>query len=431
MALSKGALRKIQYVTASVLASSVIFTLLYYGIRRNAFEPLRETDELKRDATSIKDETIQQKEPEKLTDATLLFKNETIQQEPEKPAGAILLFKNETIQQEPQKPTEVTLPFRTQKILMHEFSYTGLGNKFMDLMFSLQYARQNNLTYAFNRMGFVANPRDADHTWLADLLVERFDRTRLIDHRLYYVSDFTRPPPPLSDQEKALEDGYFIDGSTSCGGKNCYMPEGASFSTGLFTNNDDLQDLLGVTAETRQRRLAIHLRFGDRIHLLEAGQYLKIFQGLQKKYLANTKGQKGKSNNKNNNNNNNKAPMTLADIHFVYHIPTVENRYEYTSNPAILAGYHGPLDALKAAFPLAKFHDFNTLESTVRFLAESEFMVTSGSSLSYMTAYFCAGCHVVFTTPKEWLENGLSMAQDNYATSLYYKDGWDPEFVFY
>ncbi|KAF9958609.1 hypothetical protein BGZ72_000107 [Mortierella alpina] len=392
MALSKGASGKLPYAFACILALSLIFTLLYNGLSRNALEPQREPEELKRETAPVINETIQP--------------TETI---PPK---------------EPEKPTGATLPFRTQKILMHEFSYSGLGNKFIDLMFSLQYARQNNLTYAFNRMGFIANPRDADHTWLADLLVERFDHTRLIDHRLYYISDFTQPPPALTDEYKVLEDGYFIDISTSCGGKNCFMPEGARYAAGLFTRNDDLQDLLGVTAETRKRRLAIHLRFGDRIHYLEAGQYLKIFQGLQKKYLANKKGQKG-------NNNNNKAPMTLADIHFVYHIPTLENRYEYTKNPAYLAKYQGPLNALKAAFPLAKFHDFNTLESTVRFLAESEFMVTSGSSLSYMAAYFCAGCHVVFTSPKEWVGNGLSMTQDNYTTSLYYKDGWEPDFMFY
>ncbi|KAG0014789.1 hypothetical protein BGZ82_001655 [Podila clonocystis] len=39
-------------------------------------------------------------------------------------------------------------------------------------------ARHHSLTYSFNKIGFVANPRDADHTWIADLIAERFELSR-------------------------------------------------------------------------------------------------------------------------------------------------------------------------------------------------------------------------------------------------------------
>ncbi|KAF9306023.1 hypothetical protein BG003_001139, partial [Podila horticola] len=298
-------------------------------------------------------------------------------------------------------------------IVMHEFTWSGLGNKFIDLLFSVQYARHHGLTYSFNRIGFIANPRDADHTWIADLIAERFSDTKIMNHRLYHLNDFTRPPPAMTGPERALNDGFFMDGATGCGNKNCFLIEAAEFASGLLTNNPELQDLLGVTSETRQRRVAIHIRLGDEIHLLEAGQYLKIVQGLEAKYI---KGQDERS------------PSLVDRVHFVYHIPSEENRYEYTENPQGIAKWQGVLDGLKAVFPTAEFRDCKTLQRTVRFMAESEFLITSGSSLSYMAGYFCAGCHVVFSTPKEWVHTGLKMTKENYKQNLYYMEGWDPDF---
>ncbi|KAG0046969.1 hypothetical protein BGZ83_007878 [Gryganskiella cystojenkinii] len=290
-------------------------------------------------------------------------------------------------------------------------------------MFSLQYARQHNLNYSFNRIGFVANPRDADHTWLADLLTERFHKTipdtRIINHRLFHLSDYTKPPPRMEDVDRALADGYFMDGATGCAGHDCFMVGAAWFSAGLLTNNPELRDLLGVTPDNRQRRVAIHIRLGDEVHMLEAEQYLKIIQGLEAKYLSSKVWGAQPS------------PRLLDQVHFVYHIPSEENRYEYSDNVPGLTKLQGMLDALKAAFPTAQFHDFGTLQRTVRFLAESEFMITSGSSLSYMAGYFCAGCHVVFTTPKEWVRLKIKMTKENYKTNLYYMEGWDPDFEFY
>ncbi|KAF9576594.1 hypothetical protein EC968_006941 [Mortierella alpina] len=311
---------------------------------------------------------------------------------------------------------KVTLPFQNQTLLVHEFTYSGLGNKFMDLMFSLQFARQNNLTYGFNHVGFVANPRDADHTWLADLIATRLNKTKTLQHRLVYVGDFAKPPQTLTDREKAMNDGYYVDGGTTCGGPDCFLPAGAWYAAGLLTKNADLQDLLGVTPQNRQRRVAIHIRLGDMIVHLNAGQIRQIVEGLEKKYITTT-AQDG-------------TPL-VDNIHFVYHIPSEENRYEYTQNPYNLGLFDAPLKELREAFPKAEFHDFKTLERTVRFLAESEFLVTSGSSLSYMAAYFCAGCHVVFTTPKEYPQFGYNMTRDNYKQILYYMDGWDVDLDFY
>ncbi|KAG0051086.1 hypothetical protein BGZ83_004118 [Gryganskiella cystojenkinii] len=298
---------------------------------------------------------------------------------------------------------------------MHEFTWSGLGNKFLDLLFSLQYARQNNLTYSFNKVGFVANPRDADHTWLADLIANRFEDTRVISHQMYRLTDFTRPPPPLTPAEKALNDGYFMDGATTCAGDDCFMLEAAAWAGGLFTHNAELRNLLGVTAETRKRRVAIHIRFGDEIHVLKPEQYLKIIKGLEGKYLQHDA----------------KSPSLVDQVNFVYHVPTEENRYEYSDSPQGLAKYQDALDGLKAAFPTAQFQDFKTLQRTIRFMAESEFLITSGSSLSYMAGYFCDGCHVVFVTPKEWVRVGVKMTEQNYRKSPYYINGWDPDFEFF
>ncbi|KAF9955629.1 hypothetical protein BGZ70_010168 [Mortierella alpina] len=309
----------------------------------------------------------------------------------------------------------VSLPLKKQTLLMHDFTYSGLGNKFMDLMFSLQYAREHNLIYGFNHIAFIANPRDADHSWLGDLLGARLNKTRPVEHHLRHLSDFTKPPPAMTDPERALYDGYYLDGYTTCRGFDCFLPGGAFWAAGLFTKNADLQDLLGVTAENRQRRVAIHIRLGDMIQHLEAGQYRQIVEGLEAKYMPKEGTEK---------------PL-LERIHFVYHVPTEENRYEFTQNPYNLGLFDAPLTKLKEAFPTAEFHDFRTLEKTVRFLAESEFLIPSGSSLSYMAAYFCAGCHVVFTAPKEYGQYGLNMTQSNYKQILYYMEGWEVDLDYY
>ncbi|GJJ74766.1 hypothetical protein EMPS_07124 [Entomortierella parvispora] len=305
----------------------------------------------------------------------------------------------------------IKLPYKEQAVVMHEFTWSGLGNRFMDLLFSLQYAHDNKLTYSFNRNGFIANPRDADHTWLADLLSGRYPDTRLITHQLYHISDYTKKPPALTPAERVLNDGYFMDGATACAGWDCFLLGASKFSAGLLNRNNELQDLLGMTAKNRERRVAIHIRLGDETHLLQADQYLKIVEGLQKKYLERRDG------------------SLMNRVHFVYHIPTEENRYEY--NPAGVASTQETLDRLKLSFPEAEFHDFHTLEKTVRFMAQSEFLITSGSSLSYMAAYFCNKCHVVFTTPKEWVRSKINMTEENYKQSLYYMKGWDPEIEFY
>ena len=306
----------------------------------------------------------------------------------------------------------VVLPVKKQTVVMHEFTWSGLGNRFIDLLFSMEYARKHNLIYSFNRNGFISNPRDADHTWLADMITERYGDTRLITHRLFHVGDYTKPLPALTPGEKALHDGYFMDGATACAASDCFELRVSDFAAGLYTRNNEFQNLLGVTDKNREGRVAIHIRLGDLTHLLEPEQYLKIVEGLQKKYLSGLDG-----------------PRLMDNVHFVYHIPTEENRYEYAPEKEVKT--QATLDFLKIAFPKAEFHDFHTLEKSVRFMAYSEFLITSGSSLSYMAGYFCNGCHVVFTTPKEWIRTKVTMTQENYKKSLYYMDGWDPDLAFY
>ncbi|KAG0051087.1 hypothetical protein BGZ83_004119 [Gryganskiella cystojenkinii] len=330
----------------------------------------------------------------------------------------------ETTTEEVKEPTFVKLPLKTQTFLLHEYSWTGLGNKFTDMMFSIQYARQNNLNYAFNPASFVANPRDADHIWMAELLEKRFTGPTTRQNRLHRIEDFTRPPPVLTDEERALTDGFLVDTGTACDRKDCFQIESSNWTAGLFTNNPELQDLLGVTTENRQRRVAIHLRFGDRFLFMTPQECLQVVKGLEKKYPPPPAPKKWWS-------WLSSSPSLVDQVDFVYHIPTEDERYEYTDDRQDIAKRQQLLDEMKAVFPRARFHDFRTLQKTVRFLAESEFLITSGSSLSYMAGYFCAGCHVVFTSPKEWRSKGLLMTKENYKQSLYYMEGWDPDFEFF
>ncbi|KAF9921667.1 hypothetical protein BGZ67_000334, partial [Mortierella alpina] len=103
--------------------------------------------------------------------------------------------------------------------------------------------------------------------------------------------------------------------------------------------------------------------------------YGQIVEGLERKYLA-------KEGQANTTLSTATGTPLVENVHVVYHIPTEENRYEYTANLYNLGMFDAPLKQLRGAFPKAQFHDFRTLERTVRFLAESEFLITSGSSLS-------------------------------------------------
>ncbi|KAG0203636.1 hypothetical protein BGX28_004123 [Mortierella sp. GBA30] len=74
---------------------------------------------------------------------------------------------------------------------------------------------------------------------------------------------------------------------------------------------------------------------------------------------------------------------------------------------------------------LTKIDDDN-LEGTEDTLAGSKYLMTSGSGLSYLAAYLCLRCHVIYDMPKEWTYRGVSMTKENYNMTFLYMDEWVP-----
>jgi len=129
-------------------------------------------------------------------------------------------------------------------------------------------------------------------------------------------------------------------------------------------------------------------------------RYLRIVEGLDKKY-------RGKDGD---------GTTSLMDrVHVMYY--THDNSQQQV------------LDDIKALLPKAEFHNELNVETTMRFVAKSEFLITSPSSLSYMSAYMCGGCHVVYPKPKEW--SNTVMTQENYINDVFDVDGCEPEFEYF
>lgn len=288
----------------------------------------------------------------------------------------------------------------------HDFANQGLGHKFCELLMGLYFAKRNRLQYVFNEKAFIHNYRQADLQWLGDLIQQRYPVPKELKFNgqifemnlaqwipVYHYHNTTSFAYAQRDEHELQEpllgfggrnNGYICPEDNTDPDSNCFL---AKFS--FFNATRDLQDLL-QTGESQIERLAIHIRLGDITVSEQPETYVKVIQGMRRKLSVS---------------------LPADQIHFIYYQPP-DWRDE-----------DGRLGALQRALPGANYHNMKSVEETLRFFVASKYMMTSGSSLSYMAAYFCVHCHVVYTLPKEY--HGAEMTQDNY-NSYFFMDEWTP-----
>ncbi|KAF9559198.1 hypothetical protein EC968_006677 [Mortierella alpina] len=323
------------------------------------------------------------------------------------------------------KIDEDSLPLRSDKVPLselkyftHDFAIQGVGHKFSELLMGLHFAKNNGLQYVFNERSFVRNRRQADLQWLGDLLRQRYPVPQAVEPNgqdfemnlkqwipVYYYRDTTAN---AYAQMNELELRRPLLGF---GGRNAYYcPEGnprpdsncfkAEFS--FFNATRDIQDLLQARESTVQgqpkvdqvERLAIHIRLGDITISEQPETYVKVVEGLRRRLSI---------------------ALPVDRIHFIYYQPY---RWSWSNWKR--------LRDIKQVLPGAQYHNVESIEETIRFLTASEYMMTSGSSLSYLAAYLCLNCHVISTMPKEHIHLGVEMTEINYRNTFYYMDEWVP-----
>lgn len=289
----------------------------------------------------------------------------------------------------------------------------------------------------------MRNRDPKDIRWLADLVNRHFIKVNsvVLDLNEWVkitdlhesVIDVAKRHGDLDEKNrpKVLLDGFYIDITTRCGDDRSHCPRtGVSY----FNTSRELQYLLSLPPESteeiqvreeletklpptqkqfipnvahRERRdrlakrhsrprplkdrIAIHVRLGDDPTLLTSEEYLQIYESLRLQHQFNP----GRS-----------------SIHFVYRL--TKNNFERDQ---------ARISTLHEDFPNAQVHNIKDVEDTVRFLATSKFLVTSGSGISFLAAYFCPNCHVVFTTPE--LHKNPNTSKD-YFRNIYYMDEWVP-----
>ncbi|KAK9760750.1 hypothetical protein K7432_014896 [Basidiobolus ranarum] len=267
------------------------------------------------------------------------------------------------------------------KVYSHEFSKTGLGNKFSEVLIGLYFARNNGLKYKFDYDSFVLNHRKDDYEWFADLLASRYNAPGVYN-KLVQAKDLLGRQSLTTEQVTHGYNGFFSRHFENCGEvSNCFMAE-----VSFFNAVRELQDLLNI--RSRVHRVAIHLRFGDIGSFSSVNHYQQILRNLDRI---------------------NKEIIPEDRVHFVY----------YTANDR-----EDILTELKVKFPTAHYHNMRKVEDTIKFLASSQYHITSGSSLSYMAAYLCPDCHIIFTEPKERFISHLT--DENLNKTFYYMDEWIP-----
>ncbi|KAG0352413.1 hypothetical protein BGZ54_002811 [Gamsiella multidivaricata] len=305
----------------------------------------------------------------------------------------------------------------------HDFANQGMGHKFSEVIMGLYFAKENGLQYLFNEKSFVRNFRHADLQWFGNLMKERYPVPPELLEDTIEGQEFNmnlRQWIPVdhyrgstADAYAKMEDHRLRGRILGFGGRNDYwctddetgVENTDCFKAGFsfFNATRDIQDLLQATnsslmskqAETEQvDRLAIHIRLGD-IQISESTEtYIEVVKGMRQRLAI---------------------PLPADKVHFVYY----QSSWPSWSNWKRLRD-------LKRALPNAHFHNLKSVEETVRFLIKSQYLMTSGSSLSYVAAYLCPKCHVISTMPKEYTTQGIVMTEDNYRHSFYYMDEWVP-----
>ncbi|KAF9284565.1 hypothetical protein BGZ68_004600 [Mortierella alpina] len=306
------------------------------------------------------------------------------------------------------------VPLSELKYFTHDFANQGVGHKFSELLMGLYFAKKNRLQYVFNEKSFVYNFRQADLQWLGDLIRQRYPVPQEMEPNgqdfetnlkqwipVYYYRDTTAN---AYAQMNELELRRPLLGF---GGRNAYYcPKGnprpdsscflAEFS--FFNATRDIQDLLQASESTMQgqqkfeqvERLAIHIRLGDITISEQPETYVKVIEGMRRKLSIS---------------------LPVDRIHFIYYQPS---RWSWSNWKR--------LRDIKQALPGAQYHNVESIEETIRFLIASKYLMTSGSSLSHLAAYFCPNCHVISTMPKEHMNMGVEMTEVNYSNNFYYMD---------
>lgn len=319
------------------------------------------------------------------------------------------------------------VPLSELKYFTHDFANQGMGHKFSELLMGIYFAKKNGLQYVFNEKTFVHNFRKADLEWLGDLLRQRYPVPQELATKpngqafemklklwipVYNYRD-TTATAYAQIKEPELRTPFL-----GFGGRNFYeCPEDnpgldhncfhAGFS--FLNATRDIRDLLQANNSTEQgqgqhkveqvERLAIHIRLGDITVSEHPETYVKIIEGMRRKLSIS---------------------LPADRVHFVYYQPSVWS----WSNWKLLRD-------LKRALPDAQYHNVESTEETIRFMIASKYLMTSGSSLSFVAAYFCPNCHVISTLPKEQMHMGMEMTEDNYSHNFYYMDEWVPYIHYY
>ncbi|KAF9574002.1 hypothetical protein EC968_007554 [Mortierella alpina] len=317
------------------------------------------------------------------------------------------------------------VPLTELRYFTHDFAYRGMGHKFSELLMGLHFAKNNGLQYVFNEKSFVHNDRNADLEWFGDLMSQRYPtppellRDKLnnkgfemdlkqwipVTHYRGTIADAYSRMSELDLRKPLLGFGgrntyYCTEDESSAPSSNCFK-SGFSF----FNSTRDIRDLLQTPTTDIPKsdhpepaqvdRLAIHIRLGD-IQVSESPEtYLEVIEGMRRKFSIG---------------------LTLDQVHFVFYRPSWWSLYNWKR-----------LWDLKRALPTAQFHDIASVEETVRFMVASKYLMTSGSSLSYLAAYLCPRCHVISTVPKEYLDKA-ELTENDYTANFYYMDEWDPSF---
>ncbi|KAF9957130.1 hypothetical protein BGZ70_009610, partial [Mortierella alpina] len=323
----------------------------------------------------------------------------------------------------PLLPAKV--PLTELRFFTHDFANQGMGHKFSEVLMGLHFAKNNGLQYVFNEKSFVHNRRNADLEWFGNLLSQRYptppellrDKSNdksfemdleqwiPVDHYRGTAADAYSRMSELELRRSVLGFGgrntYFCpEDESNAPSSNCFMTE---FS--FLNATRDIRDLLQTPISDMSQshspepaqvdRLAIHIRLGD-IQVSEAPEtYIEVIEGMRRKLSIR---------------------LSLEQVHFVFYRPSWWSFKDWKR-----------LWDLKRALPTAHYHDIESVEETVRFMIASKYLMTSGSSLSYLTAYLCPRCHVISTIPKEHLDK-TTLSENDYTKNFYFMDEWDPSF---
>ncbi|KAF9536371.1 hypothetical protein EC957_011202 [Mortierella hygrophila] len=331
------------------------------------------------------------------------------------------------IVEDPIPPLSDKVPLPELKYFTHDFANQGMGHKFSELLMGIYFAKRNRLQYVFNEKTFVHNFRQADLEWLGDLIRQRYPVPQELATKLNgqaFEMDLNLWIPVYNYRDTTantyaqMNEFELRRPLLGFGGRNSYnCPEDnprpdpncfkADFS--FFNATRDIRDLLQANESAVQgqgqhkveqvERLAIHIRLGDITISEQPKTYVRIIEGMRRKLSIS---------------------LPTNRVHFIYYQPSVWSWSNWKR-----------LRDIKRALPDAQYHNVESTEETIRFLIASKYLMTSGSSLSFVAAYFCPNCHVISTMPKEHMHIGMEMTEDNYNHNFYYMDEWVPFIQYY